>query len=268
MRDESLLFEADVTHRSGGQRGLSAVVGAVAAVALLGGVAAWTYRLGVRDAGDVPVIQALQGPVKVRPDDPGGEIAAHQDRAVYGLIGEAPPLPDPAPTARIDVEPLTAEDMPAAPPAAPDPAPAAPVEAVPADIVDQLVAQVMGETLAVAAAPPDPAALIDATPQAALAAPAPAPRPRAVALAAGPPTLGVQLGAYLSEADALTMWRGLRDRNPELLGDRTPDVSRLDGSARTLYRLRATPFASATQARGLCAALRARGEECIVVGTN
>ncbi|PIP98363.1 MAG: hypothetical protein COW75_00120, partial [Rhodobacterales bacterium CG18_big_fil_WC_8_21_14_2_50_71_9] len=36
----------------------------------------------------------------------------------------------------------------------------------------------------------------------------------------------------------------------------------------TLYRLRAAPFADMAEARALCAALRSRGEDCLLVEPN
>jgi len=47
--------------------------GAIASIALIVGIALWTYRLGVRDAQDVPIIQAMAGPAKIAPKDPGGK---------------------------------------------------------------------------------------------------------------------------------------------------------------------------------------------------
>jgi hypothetical protein len=76
----------------------------------------------------------------------------------------------------------------------------------------------------------------------------------------------VQLGAYLSEADALRMWETISTRNGDLLGGRQPMIAPLQGATRMLYRLRAGPFASTEEARGLCVALQARGEDCLVAG--
>lgn len=60
--------------------------GAIASIALIIGIALWTYRLGVRDAQDVPIIQAMAGPAKIAPKDPGGKTVAHQGLAVNEVL--------------------------------------------------------------------------------------------------------------------------------------------------------------------------------------
>ncbi|WP_333830029.1 SPOR domain-containing protein [Pararhodobacter sp.] len=64
------------------------VVGAVLSVALLAGVGVWSYRLMVRDVSGVPVIRALEGPMRVSPEDPGGRQAAYQGLAVNAIAAE------------------------------------------------------------------------------------------------------------------------------------------------------------------------------------
>ena len=280
MRDESQIYDAYDVDAGGARRSrLGAAVGAFVSLAVLAGVVVWAYRLGVRDATDVPVVRAVEGPMRVRPDDPGGAQAAHQGRAVYDVMADAPP---PLETIVIAPPPerLSAEDVGsfarAAPPPArqPEPAQASISDAI-ASEVDGLVAAVLGVS-----APEAPAV---AGSVAIARAPAPAPRPAAVRVAAradapaaaapAAPVVAVdgpqvQLGAYLSEADALRMWRGFRARNGDLLAGRAPAVAPLVGANRTLYRLRAAPFADMAEARALCAALRSRGEDCLLVEPN
>ena len=81
-------------------------VGAALSLALLVGVSVWSYRLMVRDVSGVPVVQALAGPMRVAPDEPGGRRAAHQGLAVNAVAaeGQAAPASDtitlaPAPVA-------------------------------------------------------------------------------------------------------------------------------------------------------------------------
>ncbi|MDK3016342.1 SPOR domain-containing protein [Pseudodonghicola flavimaris] len=89
------------------------IVGAVASVALVAGVGVWGYKLMVRDVSGVPVVRALEGPMRVTPEDPGGQLADHQGLAVNavaaGGTAEAPPE-------RLALAPravgLTDEDMP------------------------------------------------------------------------------------------------------------------------------------------------------------
>lgn len=50
---------------------------AAISVALIGGVGVWGYKLLVRDVTGVPVVRAMEGDMRVAPDNPGGEIATH-----------------------------------------------------------------------------------------------------------------------------------------------------------------------------------------------
>jgi hypothetical protein len=70
--------------------------GAIVSLALLGGLGYWGWQLLVRDVSGVPVITALEGPMRVAPDNPGGEIADHQGLAVnrVAAVGEAAPGAD------------------------------------------------------------------------------------------------------------------------------------------------------------------------------
>lgn len=62
--------------------------GALTSLALIVGVGIWGYKLAVRDVSGVPVIQALEGPARVAPDNPGGELAMHQGMAVNRIAAE------------------------------------------------------------------------------------------------------------------------------------------------------------------------------------
>ena len=88
-------------------------LGAATSIALIMGVAVWGYKLAVRDVSGVPVIQALQGPMRVAPDDPGGQIAAHMGLAVNRVAAEgtAGALPDSITLGPATVT-LAEEDMP------------------------------------------------------------------------------------------------------------------------------------------------------------
>jgi len=64
------------------------LVGAALSVALVAGVGIWGYRLMVRDVAGVPVIQAMAGPSRISPEDPGGRQAAYQGLAVNNVAAE------------------------------------------------------------------------------------------------------------------------------------------------------------------------------------
>ncbi len=59
--------------------------GAVISVALILGIGVWGYRLLVRDVSGIPVVQAIDGPMRVTPKDPGGQLATHQGLSVNRL---------------------------------------------------------------------------------------------------------------------------------------------------------------------------------------
>jgi len=70
-------------------------LGAAMSLALIIGVAVWGYRLIVRDVSGVPVVQALEGPMRVAPDNPGGKIARHEGLAVNNIAGTGTSAPPP-----------------------------------------------------------------------------------------------------------------------------------------------------------------------------
>lgn len=88
------------------------IAGAVVSLALVVGLGIWGYRLAVRDVRGVPVIQAMEGPMRIAPEDPGGEIADHQGLAVntVAAVGTAAPAPDKLVLAPRPVE-LAPEDI-------------------------------------------------------------------------------------------------------------------------------------------------------------
>lgn len=122
--------------------------GAVLSLALLVGLVAWGYELTQREAGRVPVLRAMEGPMRVVPEDPGGLAAAHQGLSVAIVSAEGsvepPPAqvilaPEPVRLAEADA-PLSAPPVrrpansTATPPAAePLPAAPAPLRSGPAD---------------------------------------------------------------------------------------------------------------------------------------
>lgn len=70
------------------------MAGAASSVLLVIGLGVWGYRLAVRDVHGVPVIRAVEGPMRIAPEDPGGTVAAHQGLAVNAIAeagGVTPP---------------------------------------------------------------------------------------------------------------------------------------------------------------------------------
>ncbi|MBF9059594.1 hypothetical protein HKCCSP123_10415, partial [Rhodobacterales bacterium HKCCSP123] len=70
--------------------------GALVSLGLVVGMGVWAFQLTMRDVSGVPVIRALDGPMRVPPADPGGTQAEHQGLAVNRIAEgeEAAPAPD------------------------------------------------------------------------------------------------------------------------------------------------------------------------------
>lgn len=100
--------------RGGAQgRRMLNLLGAAASLALLLGAGVWGYKIAVRNVLGIPVIKAVEGPMRVAPENPGGEVTAHQGLSVNDVaaVGVATPLPDEIVLAPRPVD-LAAEDGP------------------------------------------------------------------------------------------------------------------------------------------------------------
>lgn len=212
------------------------LAGGLTSLALVVGLAVWGYKLAVRDVRGVPVIQALEGPMRIAPEDPGGEIADHQGLAVNNVaaVGTAAPPPEklilaprPVDLAEEDtaglsgLEPQVPELPSAAPPPAADLALAAapPVEsASPTEVaVDAALAEALGEIPLDETEPlaPLPDVVQDPVPLGALAvSPRPRSRPGSTAATAPAPVpvAAVASGAVEApnEVDPATIPAGTR----------------------------------------------------------
>ena len=63
-------------------------IGAALSLGLIAGLGYWAYQLVVRDVTGVPVVRALEGPMRIAPEDPGGSTAAFQGLAVNAIAAE------------------------------------------------------------------------------------------------------------------------------------------------------------------------------------
>jgi hypothetical protein len=241
-------------------------VGALISVALVAGVVWWGYNLAVRDVSGVPVVRALEGPMRVAPADPGGMQAAHQGLAVNavaseGLFGTAAdhvvlaPAPldldTPLPVQRVEDVAEAVLRRPEPIEGSPDVIPASipgiarsPIPpARPADV--DLVAETAARAVLMSLAPE---ASLDVDP---------------AALAAG--TRLVQLGAFDDAAEALAAWEDLAGRFGAHLEGRGRIIQPAEAAGRSFYRLRATGFVDDAEARRFCAVLLAEEATCIPV---
>ena len=62
--------------------------GAFLSILLIAGLATWGWKLWVRDVSGVPVVRALEGPMRVAPADPGGIASNYQGLTVNRIAEE------------------------------------------------------------------------------------------------------------------------------------------------------------------------------------
>ncbi len=92
---------------------LTNLAGAVTSLALIAGVTVWGYQLVMRDVSGIPVVRATEGDMRIRPAEPGGQLAQNTGLAVneVAAAGEAS-----GPVERLTLAPkpvdLTEEDQP------------------------------------------------------------------------------------------------------------------------------------------------------------
>jgi hypothetical protein len=70
--------------------------GGVLSLALMAGIGIWGYKLVMREVLGLPVVQAADGPMRVEPADPGGQVVPQQGLAVNAIpaAGVASPPSD------------------------------------------------------------------------------------------------------------------------------------------------------------------------------
>lgn len=64
------------------------LAGAAMTIGLVVAAGLWGYDVAMRDVSGVPVVRALEGPMRVQPEDPGGLAAQHQGLAVNEVAAE------------------------------------------------------------------------------------------------------------------------------------------------------------------------------------
>ncbi|MFH1803609.1 MAG: SPOR domain-containing protein [Pseudomonadota bacterium] len=252
---------------------VTAVVGLVIVGGGLGAAAWWFYDQGhpVQDESNLPILLPEPGPVKVRPDNPGGMEVPHRDTTIYGQLDESEQDPS------VSLQELP--DMPKAPEVTEtmpegdrDPASVEADDAVPNGLAPPPVPS------------PDAVPSMDGAGMDKTAEPAPAPTPEqpveeaakpvdpAPVPAAAPPTpvssdaYRVQLASVKEEAGAASEWKRISAKNSDVLGNLQMSVQRTDlGDKGIFYRLQAGPLADAAAAEKLCATLKERNVGCLIV---
>lgn len=273
--------------------------GGLVSIGLIAGLAVWGYQLLVRDVAGVPVIQALEGPMRIAPEDPGGQLAQHQGLAVNDIPGEGEAAPPPdrlvlAPrdavltdeddtlaalnaTAAAPVEgeaivPMAeaAEPMPVAAPANPIEAALALVEDLPQPETAAFAPEVIPASVPGLRRSPVPQlrpAALNLTPTS-VAASVPAAATTAAVVEIDPSQVAagtrlVQLGAFDSPEVARAEWTRISSQFEDYFGGKSRVIQQAQSGGKTFYRLRVVGFADLSDARRFCAALMAEGAACI-----
>lgn len=269
------------------------LMGAAMSLALVAGLGLWGYKLLVRDVTGVPVIRTIEGPMRVQPEDPGGNRAAHQGLAVNRIaaVGDAAPPPQTILLAPRSAD-LEAEDMAqgmlrAAPELAAASAEAATEAPAPAAITDPVEAAILSATTEVMTAEAELSgegllAPIPVSVPGPARSPRPRQRPDGMVLASAAPeapaaadeidpatlpegTKLVQFGAFDSAEEARAAWVALAGRFRTLMADKARVIEPATAGGRNFFRLRAVGFADAADARRFCAAFVAERADCIPV---
>lgn len=266
--------------------------GAAVSLMLIVGVSIWGYQLIMRDVSGIPVVRAMEGDMRVLPENPGGTVAVNTGLAVneVAAMGEAGGPEDRlllAPrTSGLAQEDLDAQPMPAIAPDLEDVVHAD--GAAPEAVTDEIA--LLAAQLAGAAAPtfetvpdsvpgvttslrptPRPATVEAAQTSAPIAPAATSPLLNEVVVTTTPFPAGtnlVQLGAFANPNLAAAEWERLQLRFGQIISgyDRVIQVS--NQTSGTWYRLRASGFADRAEARRLCAALLTEENDCIAVVTK
>jgi len=285
----------------GRRRGRSrqiAAGGALIVISAFGAIVWYAYQVGLRTGSEnvAPVIQAEEGPIKVRPEQPGGMEVPDQDKLVYERV-----TPE-APVERLLPPPEAPMAKPPPPPPAAGPAPPTPSTLVLGTGASSGAAATLpeppplppapvtnGNGSVVIPPPPPPVNLPPADSGGSAAVPPPPPRvsltaPKESAPAAttrratGPaPQLSsalpiarawrVQVAAMRTPEDAQKAWREVFTRHRDLIGGLTPTVMRVDlGPSKGIYyRVQAGPLPDSASAKALCERLGQRRVGCLIV---
>ena len=276
------------------------IVGSVISLAVFVGIIGWGAQTILRDSSGVPVVRALDGPVRIAPEDPGGSLVSHQGLTVNEVASSQGQvsLED-----RLQLAPrpinLHAEDQPSATLMEASAAlqnnsplslmaPKALVASEDLLTVDQ-TAEGLADMLAASALTIPIVSGTDQTGSSMFPASAGfeltrslRPRARPVmfkitqnsvpaartsnGLSRGAPM--AQLGAFGSQDIATQAWTDLSQRHGDYLVGKPHVILKADVGGATIYRLRVHGFMDSAEARRLCTALNGQNTECYSVVMN
>lgn len=289
---------------SGSLSKLTNLTGAAVSLALVIGVGIWGYKLLVRDVSGIPVVRAAAGEMRVRPEDPGGQLAQNQGLSVNTIaaIGSSEKRAD---ELRLAPQPtdLAEEDQPMpqlleitdnSAPQEPNKEPLNIAAALETRSVDSIIAELtegvapmqalVGETVPVLASVGSGGVSALLSGDGMRVSLRPTLRPKRVAGAAAIPVAAggndvdaaslpagtrlVQLGAFDSPEIARAQWGKLSARFAPFMQDKKRIVMQAKSGGRTFYRLRAQGFEDIGDARRFCSALVAESVDCIPLVTR
>ena len=270
--------------------------GAALSLSLLIGTGVWGYGIIVRDVSGIPVVRAMEGPMRIAPENPGGTTADHLGLAVNAVPaeGSAAATPDQLILAPKPVE-LVEEDRPRSELDATSAQPQVTPKTVDTSVEAMLKELTQGAAPLGEVAPLgegtiaalDTATSADPETMAASETLRPRQRPQGLTTGISEPVAAAvgaalridadslpigtrlaQLGAFDSAATAEQEWQRLSKRFSEFMGGKAPVIQEAQSGGRTFWRLRAHGFADLSEARRFCAALVAERAECIPVVTR
>jgi hypothetical protein len=249
-----------------GTRRLLMIAGALAAglVVVLG--ASSVMR---RHTGEIPVVQADNRPIRIKPENPGGLQVANANNEIFlgadggggSKLGPEAELPDPKalrapPAASVSPAGMNQGSQAALSTDGKPVRPAPPT-------ADTSAAKSAPSPAAKPATTAAPASIPDKRPATPPAQPATAEKHPAPPATAGKGA-AVQLAALGSEDAAKAEWQTLTKRMPDVLNGRQPSFSKVERDGRTFWRVRTSGFADVAQAKSFCERVRTKGGGCSV----
>jgi hypothetical protein len=230
-------------------------------------VVLWS-SVGHHGGGGVPVVQADQRPVRVKPANPGGmqipglsTDTGAGDASATDTLAPAPETPNPQALAR----------------QAPPPAPATSQTTGAQTMAAQTSALQTAKLTPLSVPAPGQSATAAPLAPVTAAPPAAAAKPTQLAAAAIPEHHAalsaehgaaghaqVQLAAVATEAAAHEEWRRLEHRMPDVFGTHRPVFSKVEHDGHMLWRVRTGDFATEAEASQFCQLVRAKGGGCAV----
>lgn len=263
-------------------RSKTQLIGAVSTVVLGLGFAVWAVQLVLRDTTEIPVIQAIQEPMRVEPTDPGGQTMAHQGLAVNEIraggtaaaaANQVVLAPEPV---VLDESNRQAAPLPATPTnnlvAAPEPLQTASLSTsnlAESPVLQNVVPASVGGVIRSARPLQRPARVRQAS----------ASRPATAATQSTTFTSGldvqvsdipsgtrlVQLGAFDDPETARREWDRLYGTFGEYMQGKKRLVMKATSAGRDFYRLRVVGFNGPNETRQFCSVFLARNTACIPV---